>query len=142
MSHRAIAYAKAHAARAITAGMCLFHVRTAMGIPSGGDFDGDGDADAVDAWKRARLKVPMPTSSTRIPRGAPVFWAGGSSGHGHVAIATGYGGRVWSPGVPGNSDAWRKVHIDTITAGWGLKLLGYTRDLNGHPVPDLKGLPR
>jgi hypothetical protein len=130
---------------AIRAGTCLLQVRTVMGIQALGDYDGDGAADAEDAWKRAKADGdthPI-TSTTRIPRGAAVFWGGGSNDNGHVAIATGYGtgndATVWSPGVPSDSDHWRKVTIRAITWGWGLELLGYSTSLNGEPIPDLGG---
>lgn len=148
MSYRAIRHAREASRRntPIAVGTCLLQVRTAMGIPAGGDWDGDGDADAEDAWKRAQHKrhVNMDDPARdKLLRGAPVFWLGGSHDNGHVAIATGYGrgqdATVWSPGVPGQPARWRKVAVGVITAGWGLTgPVGYTLDLNGHPVPDLE----
>lgn len=142
--NRAIRTARSMAKRgvAIAAGTCLLQVRTVMGIPALGDYDGDGDADAEDAWKRANPGHQHPiTSTTRLPRGVPVFWLGGTHDNGHVAIATGYGtgndATVWSPGIPGDPTHWRKVTLRAITWGWGLQLAGYATELNGHPVPDL-----
>lgn len=126
----------------IPEGTCLLQVRTVMDIPAGGDFDHDGDADAEDAWKRAQHKRRVEGDAFQLLRGAPVFWTGGSHDNGHVAIATGYGrgldASVWSPGVPGTPTRWRKVAVGLISAGWGLQLVGYTLDLNGHPVPDIE----
>jgi hypothetical protein len=69
----------------------------------------------------------------KVPRGYPVFWSGGSAGHGHIAIAAG-DGACWSTDIrrPGYFD---RVPIDEIRTAWGLTLLGWTTDLNGEPVP-------
>jgi hypothetical protein len=102
-------------------------------------------ADATSAWRLARNKHFLGMHpDQRIPRGVPVFWTGGSMNHGHVAIATGYGrgpdATVLSPGVPGATTRWRKVPVSAISNGWGLDLVGYSWDLNGHPVPDVNPL--
>lgn len=129
----------------ITEGMCVFHVRTVMRIMSPtGDVDGDGDADAHDGWKRARDKHFVNGPSYQLPRGVPVWFAAFPQArrHGHVAIATGYGkGRgswVWSPGVPAAPDKWRRVTIGELEDGWSLDTVGYSYDLNGQPVPDVR----
>lgn len=113
-------------------GECLMRVRMCYGIAPAGDFDGDGDADAMDAWERAHFRH-RDLNPTAIPRGVPVFWSGGSHGHGHVAIATG-DGKCWSTDIlrPGMFDL---VPISDIHAKWGLLLLGWTEDLNGVRVP-------
>lgn len=122
----------------IPVGMCLREVRQAMDLPAAA-------ADATSAWRLARNKHFLGMRpDQRIPRGVPVFWTGGRAGHGHVAIATGYGrgpaARVLSPGVPGTDARWRKVTVADISKGWGLELVGYSYDLNGHPVPDVNPL--
>lgn len=110
-------------------GMCLRETRLAMGI-------GAGAPDAIGAWRRAKRRHPE-KDPANFPRGVPVFWSGGSEGHGHVAIATGHNGMCWTvdklrPGF------WDRVPIDSITREWRLNLLGWTEDLNGRPVPDIE----
>lgn len=117
---------------------CLMRVRECYGIASAGDFDGDGDADAWDGWQRARLKHRT-TAVALIPRGFPVFWQGGSNGHGHVAISAG-NGFVWSTDIerPGFFDY---VPITQIHDQWGLTLVGWTGDLNGVTITPSKEIP-
>jgi ribonucleoside-triphosphate reductase len=62
------------------------------------------------------------------PRGAPVWWTGGSSGAGHVAISVGGGVCLttdWKR--PGKIDY---AHINDITTAWGLDYKGWTREIN------------
>jgi hypothetical protein len=58
-----------------------------------------------------------------------VFWTGGRHGYGHVALSRG-NGSVWSTDYHrvGKVDACR---IDEITRDWGLRLVGWTEDING-----------
>lgn len=112
-------------------GFCLREVRECFAV----------DAlymDAAQAWEQAKHKHR--TSDPReVPRGAPVFWTGGSEDHGHIAIGTGWG-RCWSTDIlrPGYFD---RVPIDLIRDKWGMRLVGWTNDLNGVPVytPNKKG---
>jgi hypothetical protein len=103
------------------AGLCLQRVRLCYGV-------GSKYPDASTAWLSATQKHPE-TLAARIPRGAPVFWIGGSAGHGHIAIATG-DGECWSTDILRNG-RWDKVPIDLIHSRWGLALVGWTEDLNG-----------
>jgi hypothetical protein len=105
-------------------GMCLQEVRLCYGIPALA-------ADAVGAWNIAKTKH-RETDPADIPRGFPVFWSGGSHGHGHIAISAG-GGKCWSTDIE-RAGFFDYVDIAEIHAKWGLTLLGYTGDLNGHPV--------
>lgn len=108
-------------------GMCLKYVRTWLEIPSSA-------SDAIGAWNAADHKHK---DSQKPPRGAPVFWKGGSSGHGHIALAvdtddgrstdTPSSGKVSTQ----NGNWWRN--------NWGLEYLGWTEDLNGVWIPYLKG---
>lgn len=105
-------------------GWCLVFVRSAFGVPA-------QQPDAASAWANAERKHPV-TSGSQVPRGVPVFWTGGSHGHGHIALSRG-DGSVWTTDFvrEGQVDVAR---IDDITRGWGLTLAGWTEDLNGVTV--------
>lgn len=63
-----------------------------------------------------------------VPRGAPVWWTGGGSGHGHVAISVGGGyclSTDWKR--PGKIDY---AKISDITSHWGLRYRGYSQEIN------------
>lgn len=131
MTHtRAEAVTRAKAVKSFDTGMCLRWVRTMFAIPAAGDYDDDGDADAVDAWKRARRRHP---GALTPPAGVPVFWTGGSRGHGHVAMSLG-NGNVRSTDWP-TAGQVGDVDIATLTARWGLPYAGWTEDLNGVTIP-------
>lgn len=146
MTYRAIRHARELARRNVDIGegLCVLRVREAMGITEAtGDQDGDHDADAVDAWLRTRQRNFVSGDSYRLVRGSWVFFRSLTPGrHGHAAIATGYGrgdvSTVWSPGTPAQPARWRKITVGQLEAGWGLVVVGYGLDLNGHPVPDLE----
>lgn len=109
-------------------GLCMMFTRMMYGIPAVGDVDRDGDADAVDGWKSAKHKHPT-SNPHDIPRGVPVFWSGGPNGYGHAAPSVG-GGQMWS------TDIERRGKVDLapiaeVERKWGLKLLGWTEDING-----------
>lgn len=84
--------------------------------------------DAASAWENAGIRH-KDRNPLDIPRGVPVFWTGGSAGHGHIAISTG-DGYCWSTDIerPGFFD---HVRIADIERRWGLPLVGWTEDLNG-----------
>lgn len=102
-------------------GLCLQRVRMCFEV----------DAlypDASAGWRGAKIKHPT-TDPMAAPRGAVLWWTGGSSGHGHVAIATGEG-KCWSTDIlrPGYFDF---VDIDLIRQKWGLRFEGWSEDING-----------
>lgn len=109
-------------------GLCMMFTRMMYGVGAVGDYDGDGDADAVDGWKSAHRKHRT-TDPHQIPRGVPVFWSGGRSGYGHAAISVG-GGQMWTTDLirTGKVDL---APISGVRRVWGLELLGWTEDLNG-----------
>lgn len=105
-------------------GMCLATVRQYYGVPS-------GVATAADSWHMSAHKRQV-HDGVACPRGAPVYWTGGSKGAGHIAIAIG-GGLCYSTDwkEAGKIDIAR---IDDITTQWGLDFKGYTFEVNGVQV--------
>ena len=102
-------------------GLCLQRVRMCYGV-------GPRDPDASTAWALAKYRHTQ-TNPVSIPRGVPVFWTGGSSGHGHIAIATG-DGTCWSTDIR-RTGYFDRVPIAEIHDRWGLTLVGWTEDING-----------
>lgn len=123
MGQNALARARAQSQHGPTreAGMCLSMVVNAYQVHH-------GIPDAITSWNMAVHKHRN-HSGMGIPRGWPVYWSGGSAGHGHVAISAG-SGWCWSTDIerPGRFDL---VRLDRIHSQWGLTLLGWTNDLNG-----------
>lgn len=101
-------------------GFCLKYVRTAYGVAP-------RFVSAAEAWRNAQFKHPV-GSGMQVPRGAPVYWTGGSQGFGHIAIATG-NGACWSTDA-GGSGKVAKVKIDDLTAKWGIDFKGWAEDVN------------
>lgn len=143
-SYPAIAAARhqSHDGPQFGTGECQMRVHDCYDIPSIGDFDRDGMADAEDAWKFATKKHP---GDQHPPRGYPVFWGGGSHDNGHVAISAGRDSsgvtHIWSTDIrrPGYFDY---VPLSEITQRWGLPYLGWTEDYDGYQiVHGAKGAP-
>jgi len=100
--------------------MCLSFVRTRYGLPI-------RHHSAIAAWHAARHKhYGLP------PAGVPVFWSGGSRGHGHVAISLGHG-RIISTDLPYPGHVTRTT-LSAPRRHWGLHYLGWTEDLNGYRI--------
>lgn len=119
---QAIATARAwsKARKFVGVGECLATVRQYYAVPP-------KYLTAADSWQAAEHKH-FAKSGIEVPRGAPVWWTGGSSGAGHVAISVGGGlclSTDWKE--PGKIDYAR---IDDITATWALNFKGWTRELN------------
>lgn len=82
-------------------------------------------------WENAQHKH-FSNDGRDAPRGAPVWWTGGSSGAGHVAISVGGGvclSTDWAR--PGRIDY---AHINDITSRWALDYKGHTNDINNVEV--------
>lgn len=105
-------------------GLCLQRVRMCFDI-------GPAAADAIGAWNASPGKHPE-TDPTKIPRGVPVLWSGGSERHGHIAISTG-SGKCWSSDIL-RGGYFDYVDIALIHEKWGLTLLGWIDVLNGTPI--------
>lgn len=115
-------------------GWCLVYVQECFGIKAG-DPGVTIAPDAIGAWRQAKVKHPE-TDPVKIPRGYPMFWSGGSAGHGHIAISAG-GGFCWSTDIK-RIGFFDRVPVTQIHAQWGLTLLGWTEDLEGVTVQAVK----
>jgi len=82
-----------------------------------------GYNDAVTQWQQTPGTLRH-SGATDAPPGGLLFWSGGSSGHGHVAVADGAGG-CWSIDISGAGTV-SHVSVGTINARWGLPYLGWT----------------
>lgn len=118
-------------------GFCKREVREVLSLAVGRVIP-SRSADAAEAWRNARHKHTTDDPAS-IPRGVPVFWLGGSAGHGHVSLSTGNSGH-WSTDIlrPGWFD---RTGIRLVGRKWGLRLVGWTEDFDGvtvyrdgHPV--------
>lgn len=98
-------------------GLCLQFVRTCFGV-------GAKYPSAIAAWNGAQYKHQT-SSTSGIPVGAPIFFAG--SKYGHVAVYAGNGN------MRTTNSATNRIHTMTV-ASWvraGYHLLGWTEDING-----------
>jgi hypothetical protein len=104
--------------------MCLQWVRTQWLIPA-------KYLTAIDAWNA--VPVTQRHGFYTPPGGVAVFWSGGSSGAGHVALSLGCG-MIRTVSVIGTTN----VSTDTIgyitKADPRLTYLGWTETLNGQPI--------
>ena len=104
-------------------GYCLQQVRLWAGIPP-------RYPDAATAWRNANDKH----RDRRPPRGAAVYWVGGSKGYGHIATSLGRG-RVRS------TDAAGSGVVATRTLKWferhwpSLRYAGWAWDVNEVTIP-------
>jgi hypothetical protein len=104
-------------------GQCLGWSRQQAEIPS-------RYPDAATAWTHATGRHrgdPVP------PEGAAVYWTGGSSGHGHVAISLGRG-KVRSTDAAGEGSV-ATVPLRSITRDWHLEYAGWADSINGYTIP-------
>lgn len=111
-------------------GMCLQVCRTWAGISA-------MYPDATTAWVNTNDRHP---GSRTPPRGSAVYWTGGSSGHGHIAISLG-GGNVRS------TDAGGQGICATRSLGWfdvmwgNLFYAGWAWDINETTIRHIRPLP-
>lgn len=90
--------------------------------------------DATTAWKHTQHRH---AGNRNPPRGAPVYWTGGSHGYGHIAISLG-GGRVRSTDA-GGSGRVATVDLGWVEQAWGLPYAGWAEDINDVTIPGLSG---
>lgn len=114
-----------------TENMCLQYVRQMITPAQASPFGSLPDANA--AWLKAQKKV----YTVNPPAGAPVYWSGGS--HGHIAVSVG-GGYVRSTDWPIKGQVGT-VAITRISAAWGIKYRGWSRDYAGLTIRGLEATP-
>lgn len=125
-AHAAVAYALAD--HICSFGECLRTVRQWYAIPA-------VFPDAAQAWEHVANPHP---GDRNPPRGAPVYWIGGSHGHGHIALSLG-DGMIRSP----DSGGWgviATVPLRWPETHWGLHYGGWAWSINGVSIPH--GLPK
>lgn len=88
---------------------------------------------AIAAWNASTTKV-FTSNLAQVPIGAPIWFAPHGSPYGHVAIYAGNGLMRTTNSVTG------RIHTDPVSKwqGWGYRLLGWTRDIEGQPIPNLQ----
>lgn len=103
-------------------GMCLRWCRERANIPP-------LHPDAATAWKHAFHRH----RDRRAPRGAMVYWLGGSRGHGHIAVSLGHG-RIRSTDAGGRGIV-ATVPLEWVEQNWGLPYAGWADNVNGYQIP-------
>jgi len=104
-------------------GMCQQQTRMWSGISA-------RYPDAATAWRNTNDRHP---GNRNPPRGAHVFWTGGSSGHGHVAMSLG-GGKVRSTDAGGRGRV-ATVELGWVERNWGHHYAGWAWDNNEQTIP-------
>ncbi|MDF1605677.1 CHAP domain-containing protein [Nocardioides sp. YIM 152315] len=104
-------------------GQCLEWAREQAGVPS-------RYADATTAWRHARGRHPGDASP---PRGAAVYWTGGSNGYGHVAISLGNG--LVRSSDAGGAGTVGTVPLRYFDRQWDLEYAGWASSINGYTIP-------
>jgi cell wall-associated NlpC family hydrolase len=117
MTTAAQALAKAKTVKTWTVGMCDNFVAQMYG------FGSSGYATAVKNWQATPAKLKH-GGDWNAPAGALMYWSGGSTGAGHVAISLGNGNII-------STDATGPGKVGTIPARtptdkWGHPYLGWT----------------
>lgn len=123
------AMANAYAYSTCRLGRCLQYVRTWLEIPAHWPS-------ASRAWTEADHRH----TNRNPPKGAPVFWTGGSHGYGHIALSTG-GGYVRSTDAP--VAGWvRTMPLSWFDTHWpSLHFVGWAEDLNEQRISWLSTTP-
>jgi hypothetical protein len=106
-----------------TPGQCLGWSREQADIPS-------RYGDAATAWEHA---TDRHAGDPTPPKGAAVYWTGGSGGHGHIAISVG-NGMVRSSDA-GGSGVVATVSLRRLTREWHLTYVGWADTINGYRIP-------
>lgn len=122
---------RALAAKTNVPNSCQHWTRTIIGVPSVGDWDGDGAADAEDGWKSEPHAHKHHDRTP--PAGVPVAYLGGSHDNGHRAISLG-NGMIRSTDAGGTGKI-ATVSLDWPEKYWGLRYAGWSDTMDGVIVP-------
>ena len=104
-------------------GHCLGWARETADIPS-------RYTDAATAWAHAKGRH---SGDTNPPKGAAVYWIGGSGGYGHVAISLGHG--LVRSSDAGGAGRVATVPLRRLTREWHLTYVGWADSINGYTIP-------
>lgn len=88
--------------------------------------------DASTAWKNATNRHK---GDRNPPRGAMVYWTGGTHGYGHIAVSVG-GKKIRSTDAGGAGNV-ATVDIGWVEANWNLPYAGWADNVNGTTIPDV-----
>lgn len=125
-------------------GTCQLSTRGWFNSPSVGDYDGDGDADAVDGWKSEPVWARH-LGDRNPPGGKPLAFHGGSKGYGHRCATLRDPGRLRSTDMLGNR--YSPGHTSTVTADttseaiaiieeqMGVIYTGWSDTIDGEKIP-------
>jgi hypothetical protein len=89
--------------------------------------------DAATAWRNTNDRHP---GNRNPPRGAPVYWTGGTHGYGHIAMSLG-NGKIRSTDAGGRGRV-ATVDLGWIERNWHLKYGGWAWDVNEQTIPHPK----
>lgn len=103
-------------------GQCLGWSREQADIPS-------RYVDAATAWEHAHGRH---AGDVDPPKGAAVYWLGGSGGHGHIAISLGHG--LVRSSDAGGSGVVATVSLRKLTREWHLTYVGWADSINGYRI--------
>lgn len=90
--------------------------------------------DAATAWRNAFNRR---AGDRNPPRGAMVYWLGGSKGYGHIAVALG-NGKVRSTDAGGAGKVATR-DLGWFEANWGLPYAGWADNVNDVAIPGVGG---
>jgi len=103
-------------------GQCLGWSREQADIPS-------RYVDAATAWEHAHGRH---AGDANPPKGAAVYWLGGSGGHGHIAISLGHG--LVRSSDAGGSGVVATISLRKLTREWHLTYVGWADSINGYRI--------
>jgi hypothetical protein len=122
-SNAAETVAAAEASSYNVPGHCLGWTREQADIPS-------RYTDAATAWEHAHGRHPRDANP---PKGAAVYWTGGSNGYGHVAVSLGHG--LVRSSDAGGAGVVATVPLRQLTREWHLTYVGWADSINGYTIP-------
>jgi hypothetical protein len=128
-------------------GTCQANVHMWFNAPSAGDFDHDGDADAVDGWESEPKAYRIVGNRNPDLVGVPIAFHGGSRGFGHRAL-------LMKPGHIRSTDMlnnrYAAGHTSTVTASttsealaiiehaMGVIYTGVSKTIDGQLIPNFE----